>query len=160
MSKTVWLMRHGQAEDPDTAPSDEARALTEFGRQQVHAAALWLREHTQSPTLIWHSPVRRAKETAQAVASALGPNVSLQVQPLLAPGMQLAPLLAALANVADSPVLCVGHQPDIGAAIQGAIGGGRFAVAPGTIALLQFSTMIAPGGAVLRGFVDPEWFGG
>jgi phosphohistidine phosphatase len=160
MPRYVWLMRHGQAEDPDTAGTDEERALTDIGRQQVLAAAAWLKERTQSPTLIWHSPVRRAKETAYLVAEALGGTAQLEEQPLLEPGMYPARLFAAVAATSDPVVLCVGHQPDIGAAIQDAIGGGRYGVAPGTIAALEFPSTIAPGSAALRWFADPRWFGG
>ncbi len=159
MPTQVWLMRHGLAEDPDTAGSDEERALAELGRQQVAAAAAWLRERSPAPTLIWHSPLRRAEETAHAFAESLGWPVAPEVQPLLAPGMSAARLFGAIAASKAPIVLCVGHQPDIGAAIHDALGGGRFSVAPGTIAAFDFPSTIAPGNAVLRWYVDPQWYG-
>ena len=83
----------------------------------------------------------------------------LEEQPLLAPGMYPARLFAAVAITTHPVILCVGHQPDIGGAIQDAVSGGRYAVAPGTIAALEFPSTIAPGGAALRWLVDPDWFG-
>lgn len=160
MPKQLWLMRHGQAEDPDTAGSDEERALSEIGRRQVSATASWLREHAPVPTAIWHSPLRRTQETAQTVADGLGNIVTPEPQLVLAPGMYAAQLFAAVAASSAEIVLCVGHQPDIGAAIQDAIGGGRFGVPPGTIAALDFPSSVAPGSAALRWLVDPRWFGG
>lgn len=160
MPKQLWLMRHGQAEDPDTAGSDEERALSEFGRQQVNAAAVWLRERVPLPALIWHSPLRRTRETAETMSAALGRGITLESQPVLAPGMYAAQLFATVAASSAEIVLCVGHQPDIGAAIQEAIGGGRFGVPPGTIAALDFPSTVAPGSASLRWLIDPRWFGG
>ena len=160
MPTQLWLMRHGQAEDPDQAGSDDERALTDQGRKQVSATALWLRERAAAPTLIWHSPLKRTEETAHTVAEALGWQGVPEPNLLLAPGMSAARLLAAVAASGHKNVLCVGHQPDIGAAITEILGGGRFSVAPGTIAALDFPSVIAPGNASLRWYVDPSWFGG
>ncbi len=159
MALQLWLMRHGIAEDPDAAGSDEARALSDHGRQQVTRAAAWLRERIASPELVWHSPLRRTTETAHAVADALGVTAAPQSQLVLAPGMQAERLLAAVGASAAEIILCIGHQPDIGAAIQDCIGGGRFAVAPGTMAVIDFRGPVIPRGGIMRCLIDPEWFG-
>ncbi len=159
MALQLWLMRHGIAEDPDRAGSDDARALTELGRQQVSAAAAWLRERVAAPELVWHSPLLRTTQTAHAMAEALGVAAAPQSKDVLAPGMSAERLLAAVATSAAKVILCVGHQPDIGAAIHDCIGGGRFAVAPATMASLYFGGPVVPGGGTLRWYVDPDWFG-
>lgn len=159
MALQLWLMRHGIAEDPDNAGSDDARALTDSGRHQVLAAAAWLRERVAAPEVIWHSPLRRTQETAHAMSTALELTAPPQSQNVLAPGMRAEQLLAAAGSSAAEVILCVGHQPDIGAAIQDCIGGGRFAVSPGTIAAIHFRGPVALGGGVLNWYVDPHWFG-
>ncbi len=159
MALQLWLMRHGIAEDPDTAGCDEERALTDHGRQQVARAATWLRERVAPPELVWHSPLLRTRQTAHTMAESLGVTAAPQSQIILAPGMNADRLLAAAGASAAEIILCVGHQPDIGAAIQDCIGGGRFAVAPGTIAVIDFRGPVTLGGGTLRWYLDPQWFG-
>lgn len=159
MALQLWLMRHGIAEDPDHAGSDAGRALTDLGRKQVTAAASWLRERVTVPSLVWHSPLLRTEQTAQAAANALGITLSPQAKSVLAPGMSADRLLDAVSASGAEVILCVGHQPDIGAAIQDCIGGGRFGVAPGTMVSISFGSQVVPGAGTLRWYVDPQWFG-
>lgn len=159
MALQLWLMRHGIAEDPDYAGSDAGRALTDLGRQQVAAAAAWLGERVAVPQVIWHSPLLRTEQTAHTVAETLRIPISPQAKTVLAPGMTADRLLAAVGASGAEVILCVGHQPDIGAAIQDCIGGGRFGVAPGTIASITFGSQVVSGAGMLRWYVDPDWFG-
>jgi phosphohistidine phosphatase len=154
----LWLMRHGEAADPDGFGSDDERTLTERGRRQVAAVATWLAGRTELPDAIWHSPLVRTRETAETVAAAWGAGVTVQVSPELAPGMRLSSLLKELAEAGREHVLCIGHQPDIGAAIEAALGGGRFQVAPGTIACLHFPGELVREAGVLEGYLHPGWF--
>lgn len=159
MALQLWLMRHGIAEDPDAAGSDDARALTNEGRQQVVRAAAWLRERVAAPELVWHSPLRRTTETAHAVAETMGIATPPQSQLIMAPGMDAERLLAAVGSSAAEIILCVGHQPDIGAAIHDCVGGGRCAVPPGTIAAIDFRGPVVLGGGTLQWSLTPDWFG-
>ena len=56
----VLLVRHGAA-SWDVA-TDMERALTERGREEVAAAAEWLREEGWQPEQVWVSPYRRASK--------------------------------------------------------------------------------------------------
>lgn len=70
------LMRHGEAEHMIqgiyTVDLQGQYALTERGREQVSAAAASMTHDPAKPLIIVASPVRRARETAEIVASALG----------------------------------------------------------------------------------------
>ncbi|MGN6558324.1 MAG: histidine phosphatase family protein [Solirubrobacterales bacterium] len=74
MSRALFL-RHGEsvhnaARSGEPAAHSEGDRLTERGIEQAHAAGAALREH--GITCLLSSPLRRARETAQAVGDALG----------------------------------------------------------------------------------------
>ena len=69
------LLRHGEsvhnaARSGEPAPHSDGDLLTEKGLEQAHAAGAALRDH--GITRLLCSPLRRARETAQAVGEALG----------------------------------------------------------------------------------------
>lgn len=95
--RTLYLARHGEA----------SGSLTEAGRSQ----SLLLGERLSSVplTAVFHSPVKRAAETASLVSSSLS-NVPVSVSPLVGDYLPYAPSAAelapefasvALAHVAD-----------------------------------------------------------
>ena len=158
MELELWLMRHGEAADADASGSDHGRPLTERGRRQVRQFAQWLAERQAVPDLVWHSPLRRARETAELLAEEF--QMTASEQPLLSPGMKADSLLSRLAAQAVTRAVCVGHQPDIGAALRDMIGGGRVSVSPGTCAGVGFTGPLVIGAGSLRWLADPAWFGG
>jgi glucosyl-3-phosphoglycerate phosphatase len=69
------LLRHGESvhnanRSGEPVPHSEGDLLTEHGREQAHAAGVGLREF--GVTRLLSSPLRRARETAQAVGDAVG----------------------------------------------------------------------------------------
>lgn len=69
------LLRHGESvhnanRSGEPKPHSEGDLLTEHGLEQAHAAGVGLRE--LGVTRLLSSPLRRARETAQAVGDALG----------------------------------------------------------------------------------------
>lgn len=155
MALELWLMRHGEAEDADRAGSDAERGLTERGRRQCAAVGRWLAERAEPPQLILHSPLKRARQTAEVLAN----GVALQEEPELGPGMRSERLLGLLNGLGLTRVVCVGHQPDIGECLKACSESHRVQIPPGTLAVVTFSTTIATvGGGVLRGLLDPRWF--
>lgn len=109
----LYLMRHGKAEERDSwGGTDEARPLTEEGRNEVERAAQGLRLLGVSLDAILSSPLARAAATARLVAEVL--QAPFALTPALAPGCgldALAPLLSARASA--QAVLVVGHEPDL-----------------------------------------------
>ncbi|MFL5898429.1 MAG: histidine phosphatase family protein [Solirubrobacterales bacterium] len=74
MSRALFL-RHGEsvhnaARGGEPVPGSDGDRLTQLGLEQAHAAGTGLREH--GITRLLSSPLRRARETAQAVGEALG----------------------------------------------------------------------------------------
>ncbi len=78
METTIYLMRHGQVHNPTNVLYGRMPgfALSEAGVQQAHAAGKWLAD--QRVSAIYSSPMERAQQTAEIVASyqgEVGPRV-------------------------------------------------------------------------------------
>ncbi|MBM3843569.1 MAG: phosphohistidine phosphatase SixA [Verrucomicrobia bacterium] len=103
----LHLIRHAHAED--TAP-DEARRLSPRGRRQARALARRLRATGDfAPAEVWHSTLRRARETAELLAPA-APDARQREQPGLAPEDDTAAVARRLART-RVPVAIVAHEP-------------------------------------------------
>lgn len=98
------LVRHAKAEPGEP---DAARALTSSGRDAAAMLGEVLAE--RRPDAIVSSPLRRALETAAAIATAAG--LTVEIDERLAPGATVEDLRAALAGRGET-VVAVGHQPD------------------------------------------------
>jgi phosphohistidine phosphatase len=67
------------------------------------------------PDVVLSSPLRRAEETAAAVAAVLAPELAIEIYPLLAPGNAVTDMLAGLRQYRRARhLMLVGHQPDLG----------------------------------------------
>ena len=156
----LWLARHGEAVDPDAAYSDFDRTLTETGRRQVSGLARWLIERETPPELILHSPLVRARQTAETMAAEIGTDlVVVRVENALSPGIDTEHLLKRLSDSMAEHVVCVGHQPDMSRCLSEMIGGGEIHFSPGTTARIDFGGPIIRHGGSLRWLANPRWFG-
>ena len=68
----IYLLRHAIAENAAPGQPDSERALTSEGRDKLRRVLKRARQAEVSPTLILSSPYRRALETAEIAAQALG----------------------------------------------------------------------------------------
>ena len=68
----VYLLRHGIAEEGSPGHPDAERALTGEGREKLRRVLKRARSAGAEPSLILSSPYRRALETAEVAAEALG----------------------------------------------------------------------------------------
>jgi len=154
----LWLARHGEAIDPDHSSSDHARQLTDLGRRQVGQLTRWLLEREEAPVLILHSPLVRARQTAETIAGEVGQGVIVIEERLLSPGIQTASLLRRLSDSGAKHIVCVGHQPDMSHCLAEMLGGGRHLFSPGTMAGVEFGSVVTAGAGSLRWLADPFWF--
>lgn len=133
--------------------------LTDDGIQQLVAVTTWLISREEPPELFLHSPLIRARQTAETIASAAGADPgSVRAENRLAPGVDTESLLKFLSNTTAERILCVGHQPDVSRCLAQMIGGGHVLYSPGTIARVDFSGPVICGGGYLRWIADPHWF--
>lgn len=79
--KRLYLLRHGQTEF-NVKKLVQGRCdspLTDLGRQQARVAAAWLKGHDVVPDKVVSSPLGRAIDTAQLVATELlGPDAAVE----------------------------------------------------------------------------------
>lgn len=134
--RQLILMRHGPAEA--LAARDEARALTEQGREEVLGVAHWLKDRQVLATGVVSSPYLRARQTAALVASVLGLAV-LPQDSRLVPSGDAYGLAADLMRPGES-AFCVLHMPLIAALVQALTGQ---EVYPGTSAVFSIA-MVSP----------------
>jgi phosphohistidine phosphatase len=118
----LYVMRHGPAEDRAPTGRDQDRALTRTGREVVARAARALHEARRvgsaAPGLrLLASPFRRARETAEVVASASPVPVEVELHDDLGAdaGLPLGLVGALAAEGGDA--LLVGHQPVVEALV-------------------------------------------
>jgi phosphohistidine phosphatase len=120
----VFLIRHAEAIDETLELRDPMRHLTGHGREQAIALGDRLRWHDCTPTHIWTSPLVRAVQTAELVATGLASKVTVEVVAALAPEGDARTIVTVLhALAADANVVLVGHEPGlsgIGALLVGA----------------------------------------
>lgn len=111
------LMRHGMAvEMEEWSGLDETRPLTDTGRMQVRLVAQGLAAQGVIPTHLLSSPLRRAQETAELVHAILCPSVTMILCNALKPESSPQALTAFIQTIdASAVILCVGHEPLLGA---------------------------------------------
>ncbi|MDO9117870.1 MAG: phosphohistidine phosphatase SixA [Nitrospira sp.] len=111
------LMRHGIAvETAEWSDLDETRPLTDEGKKKVRQVATGLAAMGLAPTHLFTSPLTRARETAAIVHAMLCPSLTISLCKALEPGSTPQFLATFLRTLPDrAVVLCVGHEPLLGA---------------------------------------------
>ena len=113
----VLLLRHGEAVDMRSAPTDHNRWLTDTGRQTVTKVGKALARLELHYSCIYTSPLVRSVQTAEILAAThpgfLGP---LEVQSALSSEVgSTAQALEPLGHAADDDlIVMVTHMPKIG----------------------------------------------
>lgn len=155
MAETLFLLRHGVAEDagPATGGRDEPRALTAAGALRMQAAARGIRALGIAPDAIFTSPLTRCRQTAEIVAAALG--AIPRDDERLRPGMRLNGVEDVLAEHPGvrAPLLC-GHQPDLSILVAELTGAGSVDFRKGSLAVLELASRRPPA-ARLRALYPP-----
>lgn len=107
----LYILRHANADTE--AAMDDARELSEKGREQAKTVAKFCAHHGIRPDVIFASPLIRAQQTAKPVAKELGMEIT--TARWLACGATPGGILAQLAALPrTAAVMLVGHQPDLG----------------------------------------------
>jgi phosphohistidine phosphatase len=112
----LYLIRHGIAEERgDAWPDDSKRPLTAEGTSRLRKSARGLVRLGVAFDVILTSPLVRARQTADVVASVYDPRPHIVTAEALAPGGAFQALLAELEKQARRTRLAlVGHEPGIG----------------------------------------------
>jgi phosphohistidine phosphatase len=141
-------MRHAHAVAESAALADRERFLSPEGRAAARRGAVWLLAHGgvagagQRPQVVVASPLVRAVQTAEIVASALGLD-DVEVMAALAPE-------GAPADVAERlrrrgvDALVIGHEPGISGVVACLLGASEQPIlAPAQIVVVDGGAVVA-----------------
>jgi len=140
----LYLVRHAEAAAlGGTIHRDADRPLTKRGAEDSKLVGRVLAHLDPGVTIILTSPLRRARQTGENIATAFNGHVAPRATESLAPGFRVRALLEELRAVGHpSGLVMVGHQPDLSMAIGHLIDGqAHVAVGmpPGAVALIRMS---------------------
>lgn len=124
-------MRHGEAAPGEP---DELRPLTAAGHAAARELGARLANEGARPSIVFTSPLLRARETAGDLARELGSYAEADER--LAPGAT-ADMLRAVVADRGAEVVVVGHQPDCGRIAAELSGGAEPSFPPGGLAVLE-----------------------
>lgn len=103
----LYLVRHG---DAVTAAENPERPLSQYGRQSVERTASLAFDRKIRVSVIYHSGILRAQQTAEIFAELFEPPRGLQQRSGLLPDDDPALLRAEIAG-GEQPLMLVGHLP-------------------------------------------------
>jgi len=111
----LYLMRHADAGVPRENPVlDAKRGLVKEGKQQCMLMAAVLTGLKAQIDVVISSPLKRARQTAQFVATEIGVESPVLTSPALAPDGDYPALQQLIAQYTDREgVLLVGHNPNL-----------------------------------------------
>jgi phosphohistidine phosphatase len=148
MTMRVYLMRHGDAGDKRAwSGVDADRPLSEMGIERTTAAAEHFARTSFRPTKIVTSPLLRARQTAEIVASVLGATNLIEIDARLGPDFGVEAFRRVLQENPDQEkLLLVGHDPSLSNVIQAVMGGGSIILKKGGVARLDIADVGKPSG--------------
>ena len=117
----LYLVRHGQASSEEEDPQ---RGLSNEGAGEVRKVAGFIERLGLGVRAVWNSGKRRAEQTAETLASALGGNVKTVARAGLAPNDLTREVMEELAS-ADEDLMIVGHLPFLDKLAWGLLAGGE-----------------------------------
>lgn len=107
----VILLRHGKAHADSPTGRDEDRPLKSRGERQAHWIGARLVE-AGGVSLVLHSPLVRAVETARIVAGIV--NAPMRMEARLAAGRGVDAILAVVTELGGpGSAVLIGHNPDL-----------------------------------------------
>ena len=117
----LFFLRHGEADWRHWNRSDDERPLTDYGKEEMRKVAALLERLAVSPDMILTSPLPRAAQTAEIVATKL--KIGLREEELLIPGFNASRLKKLIGKHHADALMIVGHEPDFSNVIATLTGG-------------------------------------
>ncbi len=112
--KTLLVLRHAKSSWSDPSLNDHDRPLSKRGKQAAPRMGRLLLSEELVPDLIISSSAKRARKTAQKVATAMEYHGSIELSPQLylgGPEAYLERIQASDAHI--QRIMVVGHNPDV-----------------------------------------------
>lgn len=155
----LYLVRHAiAAERGEDWPHDDKRPLTARGVARFKECVDALASMDVAVDEIFTSPLVRARQTAELLASGLPGKPAVKILDVLAPGHAPGSVLAQLAKAARRRrIALVGHEPDLGELAAHLIGAGRaLPFKKGGVCRIDVESLTSRRPAALTWFVTPR----
>ena len=157
----LLIIRHAIAETREapsvTSDHDSLRPLTAKGRRRMAAAAIGVRRLLPELNLLAASPLVRARQTAEIIATAYG-SLPIVTTSSLEPESAPVSFLTWLRAQRGESVAVVGHEPHVGILVTWLLTGveeSRVSFRKGGACLLEFATRPRRGEARLLWALTP-----
>jgi phosphohistidine phosphatase len=157
--RRLYLVRHAiAAERGREWPDDDVRPLTNRGIARFKNAVAGLANLNVVVDEVLTSPLVRARQTADLLASGLPDGPPVQVLEALAPGHESARVVEAVTRVArGGRIALVGHEPGLGELAAFLIGSRRaVAFRKGGVCRIDLESATAPLSGALVWFLTPK----
>jgi phosphohistidine phosphatase len=152
----IFFLRHADAGDPLAwVGPDEDRPLSAKGERQAERVARPREATGAAPDAIITSPMLRAFQTAEAVATRFGLEVIISDR--LAGGLDVESLdeLLEEAGMPTRPLL-VGHDPEFSETVSALIGAVGITVRKGALVRIDATLPLVEGTGELRWLIPPD----
>lgn len=155
---TLYLMRHGIAEEFKLGHPDSERALTQRGTLRTAMVARALERLKLDFDTIITSPFKRARQTAEIVARTTGFEKELIEDNRLTPSVrpeETAQIITELGNVEH--VLMTGHEPNMSGTISHLVADGELSIdlRKAAVAAIRIDRMTADPRGTLLWYLTP-----
>lgn len=134
IARHAWAGHYGDAGWSD----DSLRELTSEGAERYQQVVEALAERDFAPRRVATSPYARCRQTAELISRYTNASPPIDELEALAPGSNLATLLAWTNEQNGDDVCWCGHNPDVEVLTSYLIGGGNIRFAKGAIAAIRF----------------------
>lgn len=146
----LFFLRHGLADRSAWDGPDNERPLTERGIRRMRREAERIHALNLKLDSILSSPLTRAMQTAEIVASRLGLEDHLREDERLAFGFGVEPLAAILSEAGpDQRIMLVGHEPSFSTTVGRITGGGNIVFKKGALARVDLAGLNPPLGELV-----------
>ena len=155
----LYLIRHGlAAERGEDYPDDSKRPLTSGGIARLRKEAKALTALDVAFDLIISSPLVRAKQTADTIATSMPSHPEVLLTDALAPAGTPAAVFQELGrHMRKGRIALVGHEPSIGELAARLVGARTpFEFKKGAVCRIDFEVFPPKGVGQLRWFVSPK----
>lgn len=155
MAVRIHLLRHAHAGDAFAWDGDDdLRPLTKKGRGQGERLGAFLDAHGVRPDVIISSPLVRAQQTADIVATTLG--MTVRTDQRLGGGFGKSELWALLDELGAREPMLVGHDPDFSSLLAYLIDAAGVSMKKGALATIDLNSSLSDGDGELRWLLPPE----
>ncbi len=160
----IYLLRHGPAgEASNEYPDDSQRPLTEDGKEKVQEIAKGMKHLGLTFDVVYTSPYKRTRQTAEIVCKVLKLKAPVQLKNL-EPGVHAASLVGKIeAGDKGENLLLVGHEPDLSRLITlfaTGLNGGVVHMRKGALALVSAGELKAGRCGTIEWLFDPDHLAG